>query len=687
MKSIVEIQILSPLTKQQLIQLRDEIRSIDGMAAFDLKLPSPSPVRGTMAGGSIEEVIIYGLLAGIIHFVGEKATEYYHNQIKKLLKKYQPATTDVDMKKKEAMGGKGLEAVISEQTDTYRKVTFIDGGGNEQTVNNRDFSINPERTYAILIGISEYDDKMSFSIIPPVAGNVSEMYRVLNDKRLVGLPISNIYTLYNETSIGIIKKLSEVSRLPNIETLIIYFSGHGQNNGKNQLSLIARDTHNIDERLHNAIAYEDIERLIKTSPAPQKIVILDACHSGLAAQGTNANSYDFEPVLGTYTLASTSADEASYYKKEASHTYFTGFILKLFNHGIRNVNTMLSLHDIYKYTSEQLQKIKFPMPVRKYDMKNVDENKFFISNNPGFDLKALQKRPVEMLVQGKLNEAEIEYYRLLREFPDDTAWLKEYEDTKKNLLFGNIVSEADNLFRLGKYVGARTEYLRAMDLSNTPYVAKRIVECNQMITRPTDGKVNLTRTDKSMDYTSSIAFGQQSDTIDSGANVPSVNGGKKIVRWLFSNEGRIRLTGSILIGLVLVTLVWWIISLTTRKSIKAKLDENNELNIPFVSEQKEQKRDSTILVLTSNALGFESKGDVNKAIELYEQVQRMDPKNEIIDSALSRLKSRLLSLYSDSLAESSMCSSQWRLYARKIIDIDSLRSTSKSLAKELTNCK
>ncbi len=39
------------------------------------------------------------------------------------------------------------------------------------------------------------------------------------------------------------------------KTLIVYYSGHGQNTGNNQLSLIAKDTRTIDDELHNDIPY------------------------------------------------------------------------------------------------------------------------------------------------------------------------------------------------------------------------------------------------------------------------------------------------------------------------------------------------------------------------------------------------------------------------------------------------
>ncbi len=94
---------------------------------------------------------------------------------------------------------------------------------------------------------------------------------------------------------------------------------------------------------------------MNSSQADQKIVFIDACHSGLAAQG-NSNVFDFEPVLGTFTLASTSAEESSYFKRDAANTYFTTYLTDAFKEGLTNSNTMLSVTDLYDYTSQNFRK-------------------------------------------------------------------------------------------------------------------------------------------------------------------------------------------------------------------------------------------------------------------------------------------------------------------------------------------
>ena len=298
MKNKIEIQILTPATRAQLVELRDELRKIEGFEAFDLKLPPEPLVQGKMNGIDWLEIIKEACLAGVGHYAVEKVIEVVQVTCKKVLsKRKQHAATEI-----EAMSGTGpaqeeepWKVTISETKNGAKSVTTCDESGTTSVYSNREFSIDPEHTYAVLIGVSDYDDSANFSRIPPVAGNLDEMYSIFTDKMLVGLPFENITRLYNENCITIKDELRRVSRIDDIKTLIIYYSGHGQNTGNNQLSLVAKDTRNIDEELHNDIPYAFIEKMMGSSPADQKIVFIDACHSGLAVQGRNANVLDFEP--------------------------------------------------------------------------------------------------------------------------------------------------------------------------------------------------------------------------------------------------------------------------------------------------------------------------------------------------------------------------------------------------------
>jgi hypothetical protein len=488
-KRKIEVQVLSPATKEQLIELRNEIRKVEGMEAFDLHLPPAPLTPGKMDGGA-SIIILEAVISGLTHFTADKTIEYYQEKISGLINRMfgtRPAEVSNEIEemssspKAAPVAGK-YNVAVSDTMNGVKSVTSYDDTGSAKLYNNREYSIDPEHTYAILIGTGVYDDSANFSPIPPVAGNIDSMYRILSDRTLVGIPYENITRLYNESCINIKDELRNISRTQNIKTLIIYYSGHGQNTGNNQLSLIAKDTRTIDEELHNDIPYSFVEKMMNSSQADQKIVFIDACHSGLAAQG-NSNIFDFEPVQGTFTLASTSADDSSYFKRNDENTYFTSYLADAFEQGIKSGSKMLSLNDLYTYTSQKLQKARLPAPVCKSQLKNIIADKFYISGNPSFSLEARLNYPKQLYQQGRYDEARREFILLEKEYPDNLQLRNEHIEFERNTEFNRLVKEGDSLFfREKKFKAAQEKYREALIIKDDENIRDKIADCERSMT-------------------------------------------------------------------------------------------------------------------------------------------------------------------------------------------------------------
>jgi tetratricopeptide (TPR) repeat protein len=485
-KRKIEVQILSPATKEQLIELRNEIRKVEGMEAFDLHLPPAPLTPGKMDGGA-SLIILEAVISGLTHFTADKTIEYYQEKINGLIQRMFGNSPVEAVSEREEMNSGAKSAAgkysvaVSDTMNGVKSVTSYDDTGSATLYNNREYSIDPEHTYAILIGTSEYDDRANFSPIPPVAGNIDSMYRILSDRTLVGIPYENITRLYNESCINIKDELRAISRTQNIKTLIIYYSGHGQNTGNNTLSLIAKDTRTIDEELHNDIPYSFVEKMMNSSQADQKIVFIDACHSGLAAQG-NSNIFDFEPVQGTFTLASTSADDSSYFKRNDENTYFTSYLADAFQQGIKSGSKMLSLNDLYTYTSQKLQKARLPAPVCKSQLKNIIADKFYISGNPSFSLEARLNYPKQLYQQGKYEEARREFILLEKEYPDNLQLRNEHIEFERNTEFNRLVKEGDSLFfREKKLKAAQEKYREALIIKDDENIRDKIADCERSL--------------------------------------------------------------------------------------------------------------------------------------------------------------------------------------------------------------
>ncbi|MEO7309065.1 MAG: caspase family protein [Chitinophagaceae bacterium] len=482
-KNTIEIQILSPATRQQLIDLKEEIRKIDGLAAFDLKIP-PAPLQqGTMDG--LGEIIFHAVIAGITHFTAEKTLEHYHEKIGHILEKIlgskKSESGDATMSGPPRLADQGWQASVSNDQDGTTTIQYY-GSQSNASFTNREYSIDPEHTYAILIGVSKFDDELSFLPIPPVEGNMDDMYNILVDKGLVGLPFENITRLHNETSIKIKAELQKVSRTRDIKTLLVYYTGHGQNDGKKNLSLIATDTHNIDEELHNDIPYSYVERILASSPAQQKIIFIDACHSGLATQDRNTDTFNFEPVLGSFTLASTSAEEASYFNKDARNTNFSSYLIEAFRKGTAITKKMLSLQDIFEHALKRSEDNRQPQPVCKSQLINVGVDTYYISGNPAFSLPARLARPAELFNKGQYNKAREDYLFLMEEYPSNEQLRREFAAFEREMLFNEKVKEGDQyLYGSRNYTLAREKYIEALKLKSDEGIKRKVMDCNLVL--------------------------------------------------------------------------------------------------------------------------------------------------------------------------------------------------------------
>ncbi len=60
-------------------------------------------------------------------------------------------------------------------------------------------SIEPAKSYAILIGASQFEDKKLYSL-PSVENNVWELKRLFADPRVIGIPCDNVTVIGNASS-------------------------------------------------------------------------------------------------------------------------------------------------------------------------------------------------------------------------------------------------------------------------------------------------------------------------------------------------------------------------------------------------------------------------------------------------------------------------------------------------------
>lgn len=455
----LEVELIGDNVRNEIYDLRNYMRENFPDADFVIKEQPSSP--GQMGLDLLEPVV-----NGVLHATTAIAfEELYRNLVKPLI---------LTWLKGRKSAGLNLE-VMSSLSGDHEKAHFLeDNSGKTQTYNYK-YKIDTDKTFVLLIGVGKFNNE--FHPIPPVQGNLEDFYKLLTNKKHIGIPRENILVSFNESHLEIQKHLLQAGRRQDIQTLFIYFAGHGHRTDIKKLSLIAADTEKIGDDIIGGIDFEFISsKVMKNSVATQKILILDTCHSGIATQGGDDVIRDFD-VKGSYILTSSPGDDVSYFEKNARHTFFTGALIEVLENGIDNTNDMLALEDLYEYTKEVLSEKKFPHPNAKNEL-NIPPSDFFIARNPSFSTEKLKWRAYNLRRDGKLEEALDEMRKLMKRFPEDETLRKEFVECETELSFSRLVNEANAFFYQKKnFKQAVLLYKKAYELKKDAMVMEKIRQC------------------------------------------------------------------------------------------------------------------------------------------------------------------------------------------------------------------
>jgi uncharacterized caspase-like protein len=149
--------------------------------------------------------------------------------------------------------------------------------------------------------------------------------------------------LVGPTNGSIIIELDAMLEQTGEDDLVLFaFSGHGcqaksgnESGAAERQYLIASDTSGRRDRLEkSALSIEELHKSLQKSKARQKLLILDACHSGGSIEGEkDAEGDSLNPGLlprrkGFAHLCSCAADQKSWEDEKLGHGVFTHFLIK-----------------------------------------------------------------------------------------------------------------------------------------------------------------------------------------------------------------------------------------------------------------------------------------------------------------------------------------------------------------------
>jgi len=217
------------------------------------------------------------------------------------------------------------------------------------------------RSRALLIGTAEYEHLPK---VPASRNNLPALANAL--ERHTGLPHEHCSQLLDASDLPTVGREVEAATKDATDLLLIYYSGHGLVASDGLLYLTLPRTSQQDVTW-SGVPFKLLHHAMQVSRARTKVLILDCCFSGRAAQllsGEESNILGQITANGTYTLTSSPANEPSLATDGNGHTAFTGALLRLLDNGIRGAGALLTLKDLYLGLLHHAQANGLPEPQR-----------------------------------------------------------------------------------------------------------------------------------------------------------------------------------------------------------------------------------------------------------------------------------------------------------------------------------
>lgn len=222
------------------------------------------------------------------------------------------------------------------------------------------FSINTQKTWAILIGTSQYASDSGFGALPAVETNLKQLCRLLKRPDIIGIDNdARILLLEDKTLDEIILQLKSILKEEIADTLIVYYAGHGLLRS-GSLYLAAHNTPLGTPQL--ALNFNDLWELTYQK-AHKLLYILDCCFSGNVFQDDHSD-WTTEalkrvkklPDKVISFLISSLPYAVSKAPVGSSYTLYTGHLLELLEKGCGSESVFLTPLQVHEELTVRLTK-------------------------------------------------------------------------------------------------------------------------------------------------------------------------------------------------------------------------------------------------------------------------------------------------------------------------------------------
>lgn len=198
--------------------------------------------------------------------------------------------------------------------------------------------LNRGTSWVVAVGINDYEEDDNY---PNLSVCVDDVNTIRKNLLKNGYNDNNIRVLSDQEELptrnNIMAALQSVANAAEKDDLLLfYYSGHGDE-ADNTSYLVARDSRGVILK-ESAVSMSWITKVVTESSARAKVIILDACHSGVntGQKGLDPMSSKFiqrvyAEAEGVAILASCKQNEYSYEWQEQGCSVFTYYLLEALN--------------------------------------------------------------------------------------------------------------------------------------------------------------------------------------------------------------------------------------------------------------------------------------------------------------------------------------------------------------------
>lgn len=218
------------------------------------------------------------------------------------------------------------------------------------------------KSRVVLIGASEFERDKSIKALRAVRHNLRDLEQLFADPQRIG--IDDIERIENRSYPDLVDRLRTTCR-GGRPCLIVYYVGHGLVSDNTPPLRLASANTTFDDLDDNSFPYRSLLRVVnEVSGASVKIIILDCCYSGRAADEGMIRSGLGRSCL----LAASGGNEQAFSPIGKRHTGLTGHLIAAINEGIDNGKKILSVKDVFEEVSRRCtaDTPRLPEPITVY---------------------------------------------------------------------------------------------------------------------------------------------------------------------------------------------------------------------------------------------------------------------------------------------------------------------------------